>query len=279
MRIVAASDDSRSRLVRDLGLEHILAGPCESAPADVHRLSINTGPPVWATHRLGGHSRRHYRSSGRINFVPAGTADSWILDDPLTLLKLSVPRRLMRAAAKELDLDVRTLEFRPGVQVREAQIEWIARALGAEADAGNPNGFLFSESLMLALSIALVRHFGYSSPATPSQTGQFTPAQLNRITDYVEDNLGRQDLSLYELSAVAGTSVSHFKALFKRSTGTPAHRFVIQRRVERAAGLLQLGELSITDVAAETGFAHASHLTRWTRRLLGVSPGDLRQRT
>lgn len=114
------------------------------------------------------------------------------------------------------------------------------------------------------------------SPMPGAPPGRFTSVQLKRITDYVESNLGRQDLSLQDLATVAGTSVSHFKSLFKGAAGIPAHRFVVQRRVERATALLRLGELSITAVAAETGFAHASHLARWTQRLLGVNPGSLR---
>jgi len=93
----------------------------------------------------------------------------------------------------------------------------------------------------------------------------------------VHDNLSRQDLSLSELASVAGTSLSHFKALFSRAVGISPHRFVVKCRVERAAALLQRGDSTISDIAAATGFSHASHLARWTRRMLGVSPRQLVQ--
>lgn len=139
------------------------------------------------------------------------------------------------------------------------------------------NGLLFRESLGLALSIVVLRKFGATRSASFIENGRFAPWQLNRIVEYIDDNLGRQDLSLAQLAAVAGTSVSSFKSLFKHSTGLPAHRFVVERRVARAATLLSRGR-SISDVAAEAGFAHAAHLARWTRRLLGASPGDLQRR-
>jgi AraC family transcriptional regulator len=47
---------------------------------------------------------------------------------------------------------------------------------------------------------------------------------------------------------------------------------VVQRRVERARELLLRGELPISQVALEVGFAHQSHLARWMRRILGVTP-------
>jgi AraC family transcriptional regulator len=51
---------------------------------------------------------------------------------------------------------------------------------------------------------------------------------------------------------------------------------VLERRVERARLRLLEGRLSITDVALETGFAHPSHMARWMRRLLGLSPSQIR---
>jgi AraC-like DNA-binding protein len=86
-----------------------------------------------------------------------------------------------------------------------------------------------------------------------------------------EANLDR-NLSLDRLARVAGMSASHLKTLFRRATGVPLHRYVIQRRVQRARTLLEQGDLSTSQVALEAGFAHQSHLARWMRRLLGVTP-------
>ena len=263
-------------LVREVSLERVPAGLCEPTRSEHYRLSVNTGTAVWGTCREPEPPQRYLRTPGGINFAPAGSMVGWRMESPIDLIKLSVPRTLMKVAAKDLDLDVKALDFRCAIQVRDPQIDWLARTLHMEVVSGNPNGLLFSESIGVALSIALIQKFARATP-TPSATGRFTPAQLQRIADYVQTNLGRPDLSLSELASVAGTSVSHFKVLFTRSTGISAHKFVVQCRVERAALLLRKGQLSIIDIAAETGFAHASHLARWTRRLLGVSPSELRR--
>jgi len=275
MSTTVTGGTSSPLLVRDVGVARVAPGLCEPPPTDSYRLSINTGAAVWATCCRPGRPRRYLRTPGGINFAPPGATVGWVMDSPVSLLKLSVPRTLIRTAAQDLDLDARTLDFATAIQVREAQIEWLARALQAEDAAGNPHGLLFRESLGLALSIVLVRKFACASAGAGIEAGRLAPLQLQRITDYIETHLGRQDLSLRELAGVAGMSVSHFKSLFKRRTGVSAHRFVVQRRVERAAALLRVGHLSITDVALETGFAHATHLARWTRRLLGASPRQL----
>jgi AraC family transcriptional regulator len=57
--------------------------------------------------------------------------------------------------------------------------------------------------------------------------------------------------------------------------GQSVHAYVMERRVERARALLLEHRMSISEVALETGFAHQSHLARWMRRLLGVSPSDV----
>jgi AraC family transcriptional regulator len=85
-------------------------------------------------------------------------------------------------------------------------------------------------------------------------------------------------LTLRELSQIAGTSVSYFKAAFKQTFGVPVHRYVVERRIERAARLLADGQ-PISSVAAEVGFAHASHMARWMQRLLRATPSQLKRRS
>jgi AraC family transcriptional regulator len=102
-----------------------------------------------------------------------------------------------------------------------------------------------------------------------------TGHRLRQVLSYIEGNLGRE-LSLREIAGVAGVSVSHCNAAFRKAAGMPVHQYVIQRRVDRARTLLGEGELSISQIAAETGFSHQSHLAYHVRRLLGVSPLNLR---
>jgi AraC family transcriptional regulator len=75
---------------------------------------------------------------------------------------------------------------------------------------------------------------------------------------------------------VAGLSVSHFKTVFRKSLGTPPHQYLIRRRVERAAMQLRRGRIPIEQIALENGFCHQSHLALHTRRVLGLTPQELR---
>jgi AraC family transcriptional regulator len=95
--------------------------------------------------------------------------------------------------------------------------------------------------------------------------------RLRHVTEFIDDNLARA-LPLSELSAEAHMSPYHFSRLFKESTGVPPHRFVVQRRIDRACALLVEGHLSIDAIARAVGFRTRSHFSMMFHRLTGTPP-------
>src|SRR6185436_18711781 len=145
------------------------------------------------------------------------------------------------------------------------------RALKAELEAPEPAGRLYADGLAVALATRLLQNF-----ATVGATGRqiLSKPQIRRLVEFVEANL-EADLTLEQLAAVAGMSIPHLTTLFRRTMGQSVHAYVMERRVQRARDLLLRREMTIAEVALETGFAHQSHLARWMRRLLGVTPTDI----
>lgn len=119
-------------------------------------------------------------------------------------------------------------------------------------------------------------HLNMRRPAVdlppPGQT--LSPRQARRISEHIEANLDGE-LSLEAIAAVAGISVTHLTPLFRRSMGRSVHAYVMERRVHRARLLLLDRRMTIAEVALETGFAHQSHLARWMRRMIGLTPGQI----
>jgi AraC family transcriptional regulator len=261
----------------EVGTRLIDPGLCDSPPHVDHRLSIHVGTPVVGICEEGLPKRRYLRTAGGINIVPAGARSRWLIESPMKLLHVRVPHRSFALAAQDLGLDSARVHLDARHQVRDARIEHIGHALLAENAEGNPNGPLFADSLSLALSVQLIRGFSRRAALASPRRIPLGPLQLKRVVEYIDAHLA-SPLSLRELSAVAGTSVSHFKLAFKQTFGTPVHRYVVERRVERAARLLAAGE-PISSVAAEVGFAHASHMARWMSRLLRVTPSELKLRS
>jgi AraC family transcriptional regulator len=150
-------------------------------------------------------------------------------------------------------------------------VEHVVRALMAELQAPAPAGRIYADSLATALTTRLLQNFaavGFAGRQTLSKP------QVRRIVDFVEANLDGE-LTLDQLAEVAGMSVPHLTTLFRRTMGQSVHAYVMERRVQRARSLLLSGKSTIAQVALETGFAHQSHLARWMRRLLGVTPSEV----
>ena len=71
---------------------------------------------------------------------------------------------------------------------------------------------------------------------------------LTRIIEHINEHL-QDELSLVELSRIAKLSPHHFATAFKVSTGISPHRYVIERRINRARDLLLRKEKTISEIA------------------------------
>ncbi len=260
----------------EAGTKFVDPGLCDSPPHVDHRLSIHVGTPVASVRWEGREKLRYVRAPGAINIVPAGAQSRWWIESPMKQMHLRVAQTSFTLAAQDLGLDPARVYLDQHYQVRDARIEHIGQALQLEIAEGNPSGRLFLDSLNVALCVRLIQEFSRHAPIATPRRFVLGPQQLVHVIEYIDEHLAHP-LTLQELSRVAGTSVSYFKAAFKQTFGTPVHRYVVEKRVERAAQLLAKGE-PISAVAAEVGFAHASHMARWMQRLLRTTPSQLKRR-
>ena len=82
-------------------------------------------------------------------------------------------------------------------------------------------------------------------------------------------------IEVTDLANLAGRSAFHFTRVFARSVGMTPYRYVVHLRLQAALRLLRAGQMSLAEIAADTGFADQSHLSRWIRRVHGVAPSEL----
>ena len=234
-------------------------------------IAIHAGPSVRIGCRRGGDSHRGLAVHGDIDIIPPGMPSRWEVEKTDTALLIGVRTECFRAVVEERGLDPRRVEILNRFQMRDPQIEHIGWALKAQMDA--PDG-LFTESLATALAVRILERHSNAARIRDERMS-ISGRRLRAVLGYIEDHLVRE-LSLSELASVAGMGVSQFKKVFRESTGVPVHRYVIERRVERAKNLLREGRLSVAQIALESGFAHQSHLARHFRRITGASPRELR---
>jgi AraC family transcriptional regulator len=111
---------------------------------------------------------------------------------------------------------------------------------------------------------------------TRRERGMLTAAQLRRVDERIAEAAAGGP-SLAALADAAGYSKAHFVRLFRRSTGMSPHRYVLQRRLDRARHLIVTTALALAEVASEAGFSSQSHLNSAYVRRYGCTPGDARR--
>lgn len=113
----------------------------------------------------------------------------------------------------------------------------------------------------------------FVAPPSVDLSGTDFADVLHWITEHLEE-----ELTIAELAAHASMSERSFARHFRQTTGTTPHRWITERRVDRARWLLETTELSVDRVAARSGLGSAANLRQRLRERLGVSPSAYRAR-
>jgi AraC-like DNA-binding protein len=94
---------------------------------------------------------------------------------------------------------------------------------------------------------------------------------LLRAKDLVDARY-REPLDVRMLARAARLSPAHFSREFRRAFGEPPHKYLLMRRMERAAALLRNTDRSVVDICLSVGFHSVGSFTTTFRRTFGVSP-------
>jgi AraC family transcriptional regulator len=268
--VIGATENLRLSLISDQpGIVEYLGSPRVM-------ISLHVGPSVAIDCRRGGERHRGINIHGDLEIIPPNLGGVWELKARDTALVIGLKLSVLQRVVQDSGSDPSKLRIYNRFQARDPQIEHIGWALKAEMENGYPSGRAYMDGLATALASRVVRNHSSLARASRATKAAMPGRKLKVILGYIEDNLGR-DLGLEEIAGIAGLSVSHFKTLFRKSLGMPPHQYLIRRRVERAAAQLRRGKAPIGQVAFENGFCHQSHLALHTRRVLGLTPQELRE--
>ncbi|MFE5815113.1 AraC family transcriptional regulator [Streptomyces sp. NPDC056479] len=131
---------------------------------------------------------------------------------------------------------------------------------------------LEAESRVPWLLTALARR--HSTARGVSDTVPGADHIARTVRDRLADELTAPP-ALADLAAELGLSRYQLLRAFRTTMGIPPYAWLAQHRVNRARALLESG-LRPAEVAGIVGFADQAHLTRWFRRVLGVTPAAYR---
>lgn len=190
---------------------------------------------------------------------------------PSEYVNLNLDRALLEKIAKDHDL---SSDLEHKVIFQDPTILHIAQLLKAEALNGGIAGNLYAESLRNLLAVHLIRnHTG--ALVKPIEVTVLDGLKLKQLKDYIEDHLA-DELSIATLAALIPMSQFHFARAFKSAIGEPPHRYITQRRIDRAKMLLSVTKLSAAEIAYQVGFSNQSHFTAQFRKSVGMTPKQFR---
>ena len=84
-------------------------------------------------------------------------------------------------------------------------------------------------------------------------------------------------VTIADMARAAGLSTAHFSREFTRTFGETPHRYLLTRRLERAASLLRTTDRRVVDVCFLVGLGSVGSFTTSFRRMFGMTPTQYRQ--
>jgi len=98
---------------------------------------------------------------------------------------------------------------------------------------------------------------------------------VEKILNYINDNIGDPSLSIEKLASHLGLSRSQLYRKVKSLTGHSVNEFVRRTRLERAKQILESGSANISETCYKVGFASPSYFSKCFRNHFGVLPTSI----
>jgi len=93
--------------------------------------------------------------------------------------------------------------------------------------------------------------------------------------EYINENFS-SECSLQTVAAAVHISPNYLHTIFGAQVGMTPFEYVTEKRIEKAKRLIAAGELSMLEIALETGFCSQSHFNKVFKSRCGVTPVQYR---
>ena len=256
-----------------------------------HALGYRVSGIATITRSCGGVEVRKVPPIGSVTFSPGDRPTGWASDAPLETIHVYIAAEaLQRFAEQHLDRD-RLPAIRDFFGITDPWLTGYFQLLDSECapydallagDPRRPADSLFLDQTEHLLLRHLVRSHSDAGRAVARSLGERVRVSplgrgvTRRIEEYIEAQLDA-NMSLHNLAALAHMSPDHFLRAFRAATGKTPHRFVLDRRLERAAALLRAEGAAIAEVARACGFRSAAHFSVKFHARFGVTPSQYRR--
>lgn len=96
------------------------------------------------------------------------------------------------------------------------------------------------------------------------------------VKAFIEENY-MQEISLLQLADIVSMNPSYLSSIFKKETGMAYSEYLIQCRLQQASKLLVETNLSISEVARQSGYQDARYFSKQFLKQIGLKPSEYRK--
>lgn len=99
---------------------------------------------------------------------------------------------------------------------------------------------------------------------------------IDKAIDFIKNNYSHK-LTVAEVSSRLYLSPHYLSNLFHEELGISPQQYIMSVRMKRAAELLAIGELLVTDIAHSVGYPDALGFSKLFKKFYGISPREFRR--
>ena len=212
---------------------------------------------------------------GSIGIFDMESRPQVLRDTPFEVIHFNIPRATLNAFTEEAELPMVG-----HLRCPESHLDLVFYHL---AEMIRPHvcqrlelpGLFLDEYLQMLCGHVVLTYSALSLTHQPYRGG-LAPWQQRRTLECLEQNLSG-DVRLKRLAAECSVSAGYFCRCFRVTFGTSLHKFVMNKRIERAQQLLLHSRLSVAEIAIEVGFSDQAAFTRTFAANLGTPPARWRK--
>ena len=191
-------------------------------------------------------------------------------DDPLEICNIRFSDLLLPPTIRS-KLTTATMELADDPAPIIATLEHLIR----EYEQNNFGREEFIRSTITNLCILILRE-SYRNTASGSQptAEQYSPIQEAVL--YIRNHY-RDSITIDEVANIVHLTPNYFSEYFKKQTGIKFCSYVQKLRLEFSVSLLKLSDLSIKEIADQSGFNSAAYFSNAFKDYFGISPEQFRK--
>jgi AraC-like DNA-binding protein len=176
-----------------------------------------------------------------------------------------------------IDLLPPLIHVRAG-QARTLALQTTLQLLAAETAAPGPGSQLVASRLADILFVQVIRtYLAYEEPSKTGWLGALSHPQIGAALKAMHEQI-EHSWSVAALASEVGMSRSAFALRFKQVVGESPLEYLTHWRMYKASRLLREGDRKLIEIANAVGYDSDAAFNKAFKRVLGVTPGEYRQK-